>query len=142
MAFTVTPVNPSKPGDLIHFWDIAALDADTDGPWIATGFQASSGESGATIGGPLPQYTHMQAQDGTAAIYTGVYRVELNSTPQVATVPGYSYVDSQGVTRTVGATTFTAPIGGAFRLRKSNAVGSGGTVRVGVGYFPGNLTTN
>lgn len=141
MAFTTTPVNPTKPGDLLHFWDVAALDADTVGPWIATGFQASNGESGGSIGGPLPQFTHAQAADGTAAIYIGQWRVELSTASQLATIPGYTYT-RDGVSVIVAATAVTVPAGGAFRVVKGAAVGGAGTVRVCIGYFPGNLTNN
>ncbi len=142
MAFTVTPVNPTKPGDLIHFWDVAALDADATGGWIASGFQASSGESGASVGGPVPQLAHIQAADASAAQYIGQWRVELSTATQTATVPGYTYTDINGNSQTVGSTTVSVPAGGAWRVVKGTAVGSGGTCRVGVGYFPGNLTNN
>lgn len=138
MAFTVTPVNGSKPGDLLHFWDATFLDGDTDGPWIGTGFDFTDG-LGTTVVPPAPLFTDVYSINGSANIYTGTWIVEINTAVQVATRPGYTNPLNGQV---VAPTTFNAPVGGAWRLRKVAGLDSGGTARVAVGYFPGNLTNN
>lgn len=136
---TITPVSPAKPGDLIHFWDVVSTDPDDVAPWIATGFQASNGVGG-SIGGPLPQLADFQSS--VEAQYTGFYRVEFNTFSVSALVPGFTYTDLDGFSRTVAAQTITVPAGGAWRFVKGTAVGSGGTARVRIAYFPGGLTNN
>ncbi len=132
MAFTVTPLSPAKPGDLIHFWDVnASADGDTNGPWIAAGFDSSSG---------LPQFSDVFTTNGTNVQYVGRWRVEFNTTAVSATVPGFTNPLTGAV---VADQTVTAPIGAAWRTVKgATAVDSNGTCRVAVGYFPGNLTDN
>lgn len=141
MAITLTSINGSKPGDLLHFWDaLVTLDADTIGPWIATGFEVSpeSGGSGA-VTALAPQFLHAFTVNGTNIAYVGEYIVELNSAPVVATKPGYTNPLNGQV---VPTTTVTVPAGGAFRIVKSAVLDSNGAIRVAVGFLPGNLTNN
>lgn len=139
MPFTVTPLNAPKPGDLVHFWDVtASLDADTVGPWVATGFDFQD-PAVATIVAPAPLSTFCFTVNGSAIRYNGQYAVEISTASQSALIPGYTNPLTGAV---VADQTVTVPAGGAWRLVKIAALDSAGSIRVGVGYFPGGVTNN
>lgn len=127
MAFVVSTLNPTKPGNVAHFWDVLADDADTQSDWYASGFQETPQE-----------YTVFDVL-GFAKTYTGFYRVELNTLTVSAKVPGYSYTNAEGFLVTVPETAVDQVAGRAWRLVKSAIVTSGGPVRVKVAYYPGDL---
>lgn len=127
MAFVFATVNPTKPGNVAHFWDVTCDDADTQSDWIANGFQETPQE-----------YTIFDVL-GFAKTYTGFYRVELNTVPVTARIPSYVYINDEGYPITVPERLVDVVAGRAFRVVKTAAVTSGGPTRVKVAYYPGDL---
>lgn len=127
MAFVFAAVNPTKPGNVAHFWDVTCDDGDTQSDWIANGFQETPQE-----------YTVFDVL-GFAKTYVGFYRVELNTVPVTARVPGYTYTNEDGYEIVVAERLVDVTAGRAFRVVKTSAATSGGPTRVKVAYYPGDL---
>ena len=75
MAFTVTRYRANNPGQNTRYFDITALDAD-----LTTTFAHNCGWT--------PDDWDLVSTDGTACMYAGVWRAQVNATQVIITKSG------------------------------------------------------
>ncbi len=136
---TIT-TNPSTggghPGRNFHYWDITGIaNADTDGPYVLSGFMKSNGTTLTTIGGNVIQAVNFYSTDAAMVNATGLPWIEVNAAAlaaSVAILPAYTYVNAAGETVAVAQATFggAVPIGGAWKFHKAAGALGAAAVRV------------